>query len=121
MITTKHTDKDSKQNSEASAALPPKVFSWLCLFSFGNLLVTTLMAAVVLSALAVVYTSYNHRMTFHELQQLRVQSNELDIHWGQLLIEQSTFGLEGRIERRAIEELNMTLPDWSKIIMVRYE
>jgi cell division protein FtsL len=55
------------------------------------------------------------------LQQLRVQSNELDVHWGQLLIEQSTFGLEGRIERRAMEELNMTFPDWSKIIMVRHE
>lgn len=121
MITTKHTEKHSKQDFDASEALPPKVFSWLCLFSFGNLLLITLMAAVVVSALAVVYTSYNHRMTFHALQQLRVQSNELDIHWGQLLIEQSTFGLEGRIERRALEELNMTLPDWSKIIMVRYE
>jgi cell division protein FtsL len=121
MTTTKHTEKHSKQGFGASDALPPKVFSWLRLFSYGTVLVTTLMVAVVLSALAVVYTSYNHRMTFHELQQLRVQSNEFDIHWGQLLIEQSTFGLEGRIERRAIDELNMTLPDWSKIIMVRYE
>lgn len=121
MITTQYTGRQINQAFSGSAALPPKVFSWLCIFSFANLLVTSLMVVVVLSALAVVYTSYNHRMTFHELQQLRVQANELDIHWGQLLIEQSTFGLEGRIERRAIDELNMTLPDWSKIIMVRYE
>ena len=121
MTSTQQKPKHSKQVFEAAPELQPKVFSWLGLFSAANLLVTGLMFAVVVSALAVVYVSYQHRMTFHELQQLRVQSNELDIHWGQLLIEQSTFGLEGRIERRAMEELNMTFPDWSKIIMVRHE
>lgn len=121
MTSTQQTLKHSKQVFDATPELPPKVFSWLGLFSSANLLVTGLMLAVVVSALAVVYVSYQHRMTFHELQQLRVQSNELDVHWGQLLIEQSTFGLEGRIERRAMEELNMTFPDWSKIIMVRHE
>lgn len=121
MTTKQQPVRHSKKASEAQAETPPKIFAWLSLFSPQNLLVTGLMFAVMLSALAVVYTSYHHRMTFHELQQLRVQSNELDVHWGQLLIEQSTFGLEGRIERRAMDELNMKLPDWSKIIMVRHE
>jgi cell division protein FtsL len=48
------------------------------------------------------------------------QANQLEVEWGQLKIEQSTFGLEGRIERKAMEELNMKLPDWSRITMVRY-
>jgi len=121
MKTTQQTVKQAKQVFDATPELTPKVFSWLGLSSSANLLVTGLMLALVISALAVVYVSYQHRMTFYELQQLRVQSNELDVHWGQLLIEQSTFGLEGRIERRAMEELNMIFPDWSKITMVRHE
>jgi len=97
------------------------VLAWLNIGSSRSLLLIALMLAVLLSALAVVETSYRHRMTFHELQQSRVQTNDLDVQWGQLLIEQSTFGLEGRIERRASEELGMKVPDWSKIVMVRHE
>jgi cell division protein FtsL len=80
-----------------------------------------LLLAVFGTALAVINTSYKHRMAFYELQQSRGQTNNLDVQWGQLLIEQSTFGLEGRIERRAIDELGMKLPDWSTIKMVRHE
>jgi cell division protein FtsL len=80
-----------------------------------------LLAAIMVSALAVVDTSFKSRTVFHELQKLRAESNELDVQQGQLLIEQSTFGLEGRIEQIAIGELDMTLPDWSRIIMVRHE
>lgn len=97
------------------------VLGWLNLLSPRSLMLMSLLLAVLVSALAVVNTSYKHRLVFHELQQSRDQTNNLDVQWGQLLIEQSTFGLESRIERRAMEELGMKLPDWSKIKMVRYE
>ncbi|GIT64364.1 MAG: hypothetical protein Ct9H300mP22_7640 [Gammaproteobacteria bacterium] len=42
----------------------------------------------------------------------------METEWGQLLIEQSTFGVEGRIEQKAIEQLQMQLPELSKIVMV---
>jgi cell division protein FtsL len=100
---------------------PVSVFGWLHLFNARNLGVLVLLAAIMGSALAVVNTSFKSRTVFHELQKLRAESNELDVQRGQLLIEQSTFGLEGRIEQKATEELDMTLPDWSKIIMVRHE
>lgn len=97
------------------------VFGWLQLFNARNLGLMVLLAVIMVSALAVVNTSFNSRTVFHELQKLRAESNELDVQRGQLLIEQSTFGLEGRIEQKAMEELEMTLPDWSRIIMVRHE
>jgi cell division protein FtsL len=114
---------DQHRHSKKSIAPQPamSVFAWLNLFSAQSLFVMLLMLAVLGSALAVVNISYKHRMVFHELQQSREQTNNLDVQWGQLLIEQSTFGLEGRIERRAMEELGMKLPDWSTIKMVRYE
>ena len=97
------------------------VVGWLQLFNARHLGLAVLLAAIMVSALAVVNTSFKSRTVFHELQKLRAESNELDVQRGQLLIEQSTFGLEGRIEQKAMEELEMTLPDWSRIIMVRHE
>jgi len=109
------------QRVSVQADKPMSVFGWMQLVSKRSLLLLVLLFAVVLSALAVVSSSYQSRTTFHELQLLRNQSNQLEVEWGQLLIEQSTFGLEGRIERKAMEELEMKVPDWSRIIMVRYE
>lgn len=100
---------------------PVSVFGWLQLFTSRNLGLMILLAGVMASALAVVNTSFKSRTVFHELQNLRAERNALDVQQGQLLIEQSTFGLEGRIEQKAMEELDMTLPDWSRIIMVRHE
>ena len=100
---------------------PVSVFGWLQLFSARNIGLMLLLAVVMVSALAVVNASFKSRTVFHELQKLRAESNELDVQQGQLLIEQSTFGLEGRIEQKAMDELDMTLPDWSRIIVVRHE
>ncbi|MEX2333952.1 MAG: cell division protein FtsL [Pseudohongiella sp.] len=118
--------EQSRNESDAPAKTtvteaPVSVFGWLQLFSSRHLGLVILLAAVMVSALAVVNTSFKSRTVFHELQKLRAESNALDVQQGQLLIEQSTFGLEGRIEQKAMEELDMTLPDWSRIIMVRHE
>jgi cell division protein FtsL len=104
-----------------SSPQPVPVLRWLGLLSPAHLLLGVLALAVMASALAIVVSSFESRSVFHALQQQREISNELDMQWGQLLIEQSTFGLEGRIERRAIDDLSMHLPDWSQIVVVRNE
>jgi len=112
-----------RQSPEASSAVQDSAVSvlvWSQLLGTRTLLLLVLLSVVLVSALAVVNTSYNSRTLFYELQQLRSQANQLEVEWGQLKIEQSTFGLEGRIERKAMEELSMKLPDWSRITVVRY-
>jgi cell division protein FtsL len=52
---------------------------------------------------------------------LRDQANGLEVEWGQLLIEQSTFGVDGRIEQKAFEQLQMEVPDIARIVMVTHE
>ncbi|GIT23233.1 MAG: hypothetical protein CM1200mP40_29150 [Gammaproteobacteria bacterium] len=47
---------------------------------------------------------------------LKIKQTQLETEWGQLLIEQSTFGVEGRIEQKEIEQLQMQLPELSKIV-----
>ncbi|MBL4820681.1 MAG: cell division protein FtsL [Gammaproteobacteria bacterium] len=71
------------------------------------------------SGLSVVFMTYQNRFLFNELQQMRNQANELEVQWGQLLIEQSTFGLEGRIERKATQQLQLRVPEVDRIIMVK--
>jgi cell division protein FtsL len=84
-------------------------------------LVTVLLLALLVSGISVIYTTFKNRSMLNELQQLRNQRNELQVQWGQLLIEQSTFSLDSRIERKAIEELQMIIPEFSDVVMVRYD
>jgi|SRR5690554_6903987 len=114
----------AKVHTPRSAPRTPVVRApmvWLQLFNAPNLLLLVLLSAVTLSAIAVVGSSHASRTAFFQLQQERDVHNELEVQWGQLLIEQSTFGTEGRIERRAVEELAMKRPDWSGVVMVRHE
>jgi cell division protein FtsL len=76
---------------------------------------------VLVAGLSVVTTTHENRFAFNELQVMRHEANGLEVEWGQLLIEQSTFGVEGRIEQKAFEQLQMEVPDIAKIVMVNHE
>jgi cell division protein FtsL len=91
------------------------------LISTKMLLVVLILIALLASGISLIYTTFKNRYLLNEIQELKQQRNELQVHWGQLLIEQSTFSLEGRIERKAVEELQMKVPEIADIIMVRYE
>ena len=110
--------KGSSETKSQKAVGKPTVFMWLGINSGNTLLLYVLLAAVLGSGLLVVRTTHENRFAFNELQQLRDDANRYDVEWGQLLLEQSTFGLDGRIEQKAIEQLQMQLPDMNEIVMV---
>ena len=87
---------------------------------FGGV-VEIAVAGVLVSGLLVVRTTHENRFAFNELQQLRDQAVQLDVEWGQLLLEQSTFGVDGRIEQKAAEQLQMQVPDIDDIVMVQHD
>lgn len=84
-------------------------------------LLSGLVLAVVLSAVAVVYSKHQSRKLFVELQALYQQIDELDIEWGRLQLEQSTWSSHGRIEEIARKKLNMTLPKATDILYITDE
>ncbi len=84
-------------------------------------LLSGLVLAVVLSAVAVVYSKHQSRKLFVELQTLYQQIDELDIEWGRLQLEQSTWSSHGRIEEIARKKLNMTLPRANDILYITDE
>lgn len=109
------------ENFRSASRAEQPVFGWAALFSPNVLLVCFLLSCVLLSGVSVIYVTFKNRNLLNELQQLKNERNSLQVQWGQLLIEQSTFSLEGRIERKAVDELQMQVPEFSELVMVRYE
>jgi cell division protein FtsL len=72
----------------------------------------------VISALALVYTRHDARRLFIELEQLTQERDELNIEWGQLQIEQSTWAQHARIEQVAADDLALTRPAAADIYVI---
>ena len=75
--------------------------------------------AVLGSSLGVVYSKQEARNRFDDLQRLTRERDDLDIEWGQLQLEQSTWATHGRVERLAHEELHMVIPQASDLRIVQ--
>ncbi len=82
------------------------------------LLVFVFAVVCVVSALALVYTKHESRKLFVELEQLTDERDQLNIEWGQLQIEQSTWATHARIEQVATDELRLTRPATTEIFVI---
>ena len=74
--------------------------------------------AVVASAVWVAAARHEARQLFIELEALNSDRDKLNIEWGQLQIEQSTWATHARIERVAAEELSLTRPKSTEIYVI---
>ena len=82
------------------------------------LLLVVFAIVCVISAIAQIYTKHESRNLFVELEQLTTERDELNIEWGQLQIEQSTWATHARIERVALDELALVRPKSSDIYLI---
>lgn len=82
-------------------------------------LFAVLIAGVVVTAFGVVVSSHYARVLFVELQTLESERDELNIEWGQLQIEQSTWATHGRIEAVAREKLGLVMPTVDQVRVLR--
>ena len=82
------------------------------------LLIAVFVAVCMVSALALVYTKHDSRKLFVELENLTGERDALNIEWGQLQIEQSTWATHARIERVAFEEMFLVRPESSEIYVI---
>ncbi|MDH3440326.1 MAG: cell division protein FtsL [Gammaproteobacteria bacterium] len=77
--------------------------------------------ACVMSAIALIYSKHESRKLFVELEQLTTERDELNIEWGQLQIEQSTWATHARIEQVATEELSLVRPKSTEIYVIEQQ
>lgn len=82
------------------------------------LLVLVFAVVCVLSAVALVYTKHESRKLFVELEGLTHERDDLNIEWGQLQIEQSTWAQHARIEKVATEDLSLVRPENTEIFVI---
>ena len=82
------------------------------------LLVVVFSIVCVLSAMALVFTKHESRKLFVELEQLTQQRDDLNIEWGQLQIEQSTWATHARIEQVANDDLSLVRPQPTEIFVI---
>jgi len=85
------------------------------------LLVFVFALVCVLSAVALVYTKHESRKLFVELEALTDARDGLNIEWGQLQIEQSTWAQHARIEQVATEDLSLVRPSASEIFVIEQQ
>lgn len=85
----------------------------------GKVAFSLLVAAVLVSALGVVFSTHESRKAFVELQGLQKVRDEMNAQWGRLQLEQSTWATHGRIERIANEKLDMVIPPPGAVVIVR--
>ena len=81
-------------------------------------LAVALMLAVMISAIGVVYTKHESRKLFIELQAVSRERDELNIEWGKLQIEQSTFATHSRVERKATRDLALGRPELEDVYVI---
>ncbi|MFP4137803.1 MAG: cell division protein FtsL [Halomonas sp.] len=87
--------------------------------SLSALALAGLLAACFVSALAVIGVSHLTREQYARLQQLEREQQQLQTEWGQLLLEESAWSSPARIERLAVERLEMRLPGVDEVEVIR--
>ena len=84
-----------------------------------NILLALLVAMLMLSAIAVVYSKYQQRQLFMEIQNKEKELDEYEVEWGRLQLELTTLTEENRVEIEAHNRLLLTLPTQDKIIYIK--
>ena len=83
-----------------------------------GILTVLLVAALLCSAFGVVYFKDLNRRLFIQCETLQHEKAEELIEWGRLLLEQSTWSTQSRIQQIAQWQLGMEVPKAQEVILV---
>lgn len=86
------------------------------IFNRKNFIIGVLLFAVVMSGVAVNYTSYESRSLHNTLQRILEGQNRAQVEWGRLLLEESTLTTPARVESLARDKLNMDVPNHVEMV-----
>ena len=76
-----------------------------------------LLLLAVFCALSVVTSQHKARKLFQALEAEQERAKQLDVEYGQLQLELSTWATSPRIEKIAREKLRMRVPEAAKVVM----
>ena len=82
------------------------------------IVVSVLWVGALGSAAGAIYCKHRARQMFVELEQLNAHRDNLEIEWGQLQLEQSSWSTQAFVERVATTKLRMATPPPKEIQIV---
>ena len=77
-----------------------------------------LLAVLVACAIGLVTSQHRTRKLFSDLERERNRARELDVEYGRLQLEASTWGLHSRVERIALGTLGLRAPDPRRVRVI---
>ena len=78
-----------------------------------------LVVLLMVSALGVVYAKHRNRMLYVELRELQAVRDNLNVDWGRLQLEQSTWATHSRVEAVARKKLGMRNIDYGEVMILK--
>lgn len=87
------------------------VFALFCL--------VLLLLAVLGSALGVIVTAFENRRYLGELEALRADARDMQVLWGQYLVEKSTWASYARVHDMAVQQFGMQAPQPGQTTLVQ--
>jgi len=86
---------------------------------FARISFVALSILVMVSAISVVYSRHESRKLFVELQATQELRDAMNIEWGKLQIEQSTWATHSRVASKAITKLGMIVPNIEDVRIIK--
>lgn len=83
-----------------------------------GLFVSSIIMAILVSAIALIYSQDLSRRLTDQLQRAEQNAQQLQVRSGQLVLEQSTFARQQRLQRIAKSQLGLQAPSRETIIHV---
>jgi len=77
-----------------------------------------LLVVLILCALSLVTSRHQARKLFVELEREQTRERSYETEYGQLQLEQSTWGMPARVEKIAREQLKLQLPGPGRVEIV---
>jgi len=77
-----------------------------------------LLLVLIVCALGLVTSQHKARKLFTELERAQARARELDVEFGKLQLEASTWALHTRVERVATGTLGMRMPDARQVRVI---
>jgi cell division protein FtsL len=88
---------------------------------FGLFCLLLLVFSVMGTARGVIVSVFENRRHLAELEALRADARDMQVLWGQYLVEKSTWAAYGRIHDMALSELEMQAPRPDQITVVKVQ
>ena len=87
--------------------------------NFKIICLIVLFVVLIASALVVVYSKYDSRLLFIEIQAQEQALNQAEVEWGQMQMELTTFADQKRVETLAVEKLKLVVPIRENIVYLK--